>query len=104
MIQYIDCGPGFINAANHSLNATLLPEYLHPSTAGYRVLAACLKPVVDILVLGMEASTHCSPYSAAKLMHEHICQSNGLECYTGCPCLIRKQESMSLTLGLVLAV
>ncbi|CAK0735294.1 hypothetical protein CVIRNUC_000557 [Coccomyxa viridis] len=52
MIHYIDCGPDFINAANHSLNATLLPEYLHPSTAGYRVLADCLKPVVDNLVLG----------------------------------------------------
>ena len=56
MIHYIDCGPDFINAANHSLNATLLPEYLHPSTAGYRVLADCLKPVVDNLVLGMVAS------------------------------------------------
>ena len=67
MIHYIDCGPGFINAANHSLNATLLPEYLHPSTAGYGVLAACLKPVVDNLVLGMVASLRRSPRSAAKL-------------------------------------
>ena len=67
MIHYIDCGPGFINAANHSLNAALLPEYLHPSTAGYRVLADCLRPVVDDLVLGMVASLHCSPCLAANL-------------------------------------
>ena len=67
MLHYIDCGPDFINAANHSLNATLLPEYLHPSTAGYRVLADCLKPAVDNLVLGMAASLCCSPCSAASL-------------------------------------
>ena len=67
MIHYIDCGPDFINAANHSLNATLLPEYLHPSTAGYRVLADCLKPVVDNLVLGMVASHRRSPCFAAML-------------------------------------
>ena len=52
MIHYIDCGAGFINAGNHSVNSTLLPEELHPDTAGFRVLAACLKPVVDALVLG----------------------------------------------------
>ena len=67
MIHYIDCGPDFINAANHSLNATLLPEYLHPSTAGYKVLADCLKPVVDNLVLGTAASLHRSSCSAANL-------------------------------------
>ena len=67
MIHYIDCGAGFINAANHSLNATLLPEYLHPSTAGYRVLADCLKPVVDNLVLGMVASLGRFPCSAVML-------------------------------------
>ena len=57
MIHYIDCGAGFINAGNHSVNSTLLPEELHPDTAGFRVLAECLKPVVDALVLGMMLSS-----------------------------------------------
>ena len=52
MIHYVDCGAGFINAGNHSVNSSLLPEELHPNTNGFRVLAACLKPVVDSLVLG----------------------------------------------------
>ncbi len=52
MIHYIDCGAGFIAASNGTVNSTLLPEELHPHTEGYRVLAACLKPVVDGLVLG----------------------------------------------------
>ena len=57
MIHYIDCGAGFISAGNHSVNSTLLPEELHPNTEGYRVLAACLKPVVDALVLGKPTLT-----------------------------------------------
>lgn len=57
MIQYVDCGADFINAGNHTVNSTLLPEELHPSTLGYRVLAACLKPVVDKLVLGKDSDS-----------------------------------------------
>lgn len=65
MIHYIDCGAGFISAGNHSINPTLLPEEVHPITEGYRLLAACLKPTVDALVLGMAVSSliisHCAP-------------------------------------------
>ena len=66
MIHYIDCGAGFIAASNGTVNSTLLPEELHPNMEGYRVLAACLKPVVDGLVLGectfeTRASPHVSP-------------------------------------------
>lgn len=58
MIHYIDCGAAFISTSNHSVNSTLLPEELHPNTKGYRVLAACLKPVVDNLVLGEAVDLH----------------------------------------------
>jgi hypothetical protein len=58
MIHYVDCGAAFIAASNGTVNSTLLPEELHPHTEGYRMLAACLKPVVDDLVLGA-----CMPIS-----------------------------------------
>lgn len=62
MIHYIDCGAGFIAASNGTVNSTLLPEELHPHTEGYRVLAACLKPVVDGLVLGECTSKICASH------------------------------------------
>ena len=62
MMHYIDCGAAFISASNHSVNSTLLPEYLHPNTEGYWVLADCLKPEVDRLVLGeaVKSAVHAS--------------------------------------------
>ena len=69
MMHYIDCGAGFISAGNHSVNSTLLPEELHPNTEGYRVLAACLKPVVDALVLGKALSSLLDCHPAPEFLY-----------------------------------
>ena len=52
MVHYLDCGAGFLVPGNASVDPTLLPDELHPNTAGYRVLAACIAPVLNALVLG----------------------------------------------------
>ena len=52
MIHYLDCGAGFLVPGNSSINPLLFPDELHPNTDGYRVLAACIAPVLNALVLG----------------------------------------------------
>ncbi len=50
MIHFLDCGAGLLLPSNNTVNVQLLPDKLHPNTAGYRILAACIGPVVDNLV------------------------------------------------------
>ena len=73
MIHYIDCGAGFLSAGNHSINSTLLPEEVHPDTEGYRLLAACLKPAVDAIVLGTAVSSLIISHCVPKAEHCHDC-------------------------------
>ena len=49
MISYLYCGAPFVPASGN-LSHALLPDALHPSTAGYRLLAACIAPVLGPLV------------------------------------------------------
>lgn len=50
MIHFLDCGAGLLLPSNNTVNVQLLPDKLHPNTAGYRILAACIGPVVDNLI------------------------------------------------------
>ena len=59
MIHYLDCGAGFVVPGNSSVDPVLLPDELHPNTAGYRVLAACIAPVLNKLVLGERPPMPC---------------------------------------------
>ena len=53
MIHYVDCGEALILPSNNTVNGRLLPDELHPNTDGYRIMAACLGPIVDNLVACM---------------------------------------------------
>lgn len=47
-MHYLDCGAGLINAGGSGVNATMLPgDALHPSAAGYHVVASCLTPALE---------------------------------------------------------
>ena len=54
MIGYLYCGAPFIPPSGN-LSHALLPDELHPSVAGYRLLAACIAPVLGPLVQGAHA-------------------------------------------------
>ena len=54
MIRYLDCGTPFLVPGN--VSRALLPDELHPNTAGYRLLAACIAPVLGPLVQGAPAA------------------------------------------------
>jgi len=45
-VTYLDCSPGLLSANGTRLPRTTMGDYLHPSLAGYRVLADCLAPVL----------------------------------------------------------
>ncbi len=55
MIHYVDCGAAMILPSNNTVNGQILPDELHPNTNGYKIMAACLGPIVDNLV----ACTRC---------------------------------------------
>lgn len=45
-IVYVDIGGRFLNA-DGSMNAELMPDFLHPSAKGYEVWADAIQPVID---------------------------------------------------------
>lgn len=56
-MHYLDCGAGLINAFGSGINASMLPgDALHPSAAGYRVVASCLTPVLERIFAARGAS------------------------------------------------
>ena len=46
-VTYVDCGAGFLSEDGTRLLRSKMGDYLHPSLEGYRVLADCLKPVLN---------------------------------------------------------
>ena len=65
-MHYLDCGAGLVNAGGSGVNASMLPgDALHPSAAGYRVLAACLTPVLERIFAG-RATLPAPPARALK--------------------------------------
>ena len=50
-VQFLDCSQRFLNSNRTAIDATLLPDSLHPSAAGMeRGIAQCIKPLVDLLM------------------------------------------------------
>ena len=50
-MHYTACGWRFLNAESTAVDATLMPDALHPSAAGMeRGIAQCIKPLVDTLM------------------------------------------------------
>lgn len=46
-LHYVDCNKPFINATGKSLDATLMPDALHPSVGGAHLLASCIAAEVE---------------------------------------------------------
>ena len=49
-LHFLDCSERFFSEDGKSLRADLLPDALHPSAAGYELLAQCLDPLVTKLM------------------------------------------------------
>ena len=48
-VHFLDCGAPFV-LPEGGLDSSILPDALHPNAGGMELLAACLKPQLDILV------------------------------------------------------
>jgi len=49
-LHYLDCSPRFLSADQKSIDASLMPDALHPSVAGYKLLIRCLSPLISRLL------------------------------------------------------
>jgi hypothetical protein len=49
-LHFLDCGPRFLAGDRRSISQRLMPDALHPGTAGHRVLAACLRNFIAPLM------------------------------------------------------
>jgi lysophospholipase L1-like esterase len=49
-LHFLDCGDRFLAPGGRALDASLMPDALHPSAAGYELLAQCLDPLVARLM------------------------------------------------------
>jgi lysophospholipase L1-like esterase len=47
-LHYLDCGSRFLKGK--TIDASLMPDALHPNAAGHRVLAACMRPLIAKLM------------------------------------------------------
>jgi lysophospholipase L1-like esterase len=46
----LDCGAPFLTADQRAINGSLMPDAVHPSPAGYDLLAACIQPELERLL------------------------------------------------------
>lgn len=49
-LHFLDCGERFLTPDHRAIDARLMPDALHPSPAGYELLAECLDPLITQLM------------------------------------------------------
>jgi hypothetical protein len=49
-LHFLDCGERFLTEDGFAVDASLMPDALHPNAAGYELLAECLDPLVTQLM------------------------------------------------------
>ncbi|GAB4817138.1 hypothetical protein N2152v2_004184 [Parachlorella kessleri] len=49
-LHFLDCADHFLSGPHGSINPDLMPDALHPSKAGYELLAECMAPTIVTLI------------------------------------------------------